>query len=191
MENKLLIKAIKKELRKWEKWKDVYQFKGRPEKNPLLKDPKKFMRFMNSYSVARNISKGKHEKFRRVLLKSSLLKSALKDGSGIKLEKLNEDLSKEFSSHKSERGLTSVLSKIAAFLNPDLFVAFDQYAKKGINRTLGIYPGYLAALNLALGSGVGDEILKEINKMKLKGVLRKTRFTRRVLDGYLMELGRK
>jgi hypothetical protein len=91
-----------------------------------------------------------------------------------------------------------VLSKVAAFVRPDRFVAWDRYAKKGVNIVLGhrasspfrAYADYLAAFDEAWKGQAGTQIRDYLTRVgATDAVESEPRFLRRVLDVYLMECG--
>lgn len=91
-----------------------------------------------------------------------------------------------------------MLSKVAAFVRPDRFVAWDRYAKKGVNIVLGhrasspfrAYADYLAAFDEAWKGQAGTQIRDYLTRVgATDAVESEPRFLRRVLDVYLMECG--
>ena len=94
--------------------------------------------------------------------------------------------------------MISVLSKVAAFIRPDRFVAWDGYAKKGVNIVLGrtasapfdSYADYLGAFDTAWNGHPGQQIRGYMRRVNPHSALeREPRFLRRVLDVCLMKCG--
>jgi len=92
----------------------------------------------------------------------------------------------------------SVLSKVAAFVRPERFVAWDGFAKKGVNIVLestasakfNTYADYLAAFDRAWDGQPGQEIRDYVTRNGAQcAVESQPRFLRRVLDVYLMMRG--
>lgn len=95
--------------------------------------------------------------------------------------------------------LISALSKIAALAKPERLVAWDQFARRGLNFVRGRHPGkafsgcaqYLADFECAWDGEHGPRIQNLLSRSaEKKPIEGDIRFQRRVLDLYLMELGR-
>ena len=88
---------------------------------------------------------------------------------------------------------------MAAFVKPDVFVAWDSFAKKGLNIVRGLsasssfntYSDYLKAFDEVWQGQEGKQIRDDVAKGEGldKAVEREYRFLRRVLDVYLMKCG--
>ena len=101
----------------WIEWKDVFEYSGQANKNPLLADKKKWDRFRDEYKVARTIRKGTSEDLRKKLADPDFpLFDMLSDITGNKLDVRQDSLRREFGTHDG-RHLISAISKIAAFLS--------------------------------------------------------------------------
>ena len=183
----------------WNAWKCVFEHSGSIEENPLLAEPKLFAHFLREYSVDRTVCGGKHDEFRQRLAKSEW---AFQDDTGQDLDKLEAKLRSVFGTrrrrpHKGRKHIISVLSKVAAFLRPERFVAYDQYARKGLNIVQGRaasykfngYADYLAMFDKAWHGLPGREIRDYVKKRGESKVENEQRFQRRVLDVYLMRRG--
>jgi hypothetical protein len=123
---------------------------------------------------------------------------AIQDDTGRSLDKFEENLRSEFGTHNGRNRIISVLSKVAAFLRPERFVAWDRYAKRGVNIVLGrtaavqfdTYADYLAMFDEAWSGQPGQEIRDYVrNNVAESAVESQVRFLRRVLDVYLMKCG--
>jgi len=183
----------------WRAWQDVFEHVGRPAQNPLLADIRRLSRFRNEYGINRTIRKGRHDEFRMRLRDPKFpLVVLLDDASGSMLDRQEGLLREEFGTYDGGHGLRSVLSKVASFLAPHTFVAFDKYALKGLNVTLGrprsrrfdSYTEYLSDLNLLLDGEVGKQV-RDIcrNRYPTQYASQRDRFHRRVVDVYLMRVG--
>ncbi|MGA3210727.1 MAG: hypothetical protein ABSD20_05420 [Terriglobales bacterium] len=137
------------------------------------------------------------------------LAKAIQDDSGKAIDTVDRDLRRRFSSHKPPQRLISVVSETAAFLRPKMFVPWDRFSGKGLNKTLGrgqskrfkSYQEYLADFESAWRGEPGEKIREYIDQnnraiaaeMKSsglpKGLETKPKFQRRVLDFCLMKLG--
>jgi hypothetical protein len=113
----------------WSEWGDVFEHSGSVADNPLLADQKRFAHFLREYSVGRTIRAGTHEELRLKLSKSE---NAFRDDTGDAIDKLERSLRDHFGTHQGRNRLISALSKVAAFMRPERFVACDSYAKKGL-----------------------------------------------------------
>lgn len=182
----------------WCNWHDVFQHAGRIADNPVLADKHRFASFLADYYVGRTVRKGRHDEFRRKLAKSRRFRNAISDNSGQALDRLEQDLKRDFGSKKGKNRLTSVLSKVSAFVRPERFVAWDRFAKRGLNIVLcrgassafETYSAYLAAFDSVWKGQPGKQIRDyAANAYPHKALERETRFLRRVLDVYLMDCG--
>ena len=128
---------VEKAAKNWCEWQCVYEHTGAACNNPLLTDRTKFGKFLKRYSVGRRIRCGTSEVLRRLLGSPEFqLTALLKDTTGATLDRQNDELREQFGTHKGRHGLTSALSKIAAFLAPHAFNAWDTHARKGLRRAL-------------------------------------------------------
>jgi hypothetical protein len=194
----------------WLAWQDVFEHPN-PRTNPLLTKPETFSKFTSEYSVGRTIRKGKADEFRKALLFDGAL-LFLGDSTGARLDRAESELRKHFGTLGGQRGVRSALSKIAAFLEPETFVAFDSFALVGLRRVrrqlinaakahgvtpepwmlrpIASYSDYLTAINALLHSDLGDKIrAKSIGHYPTNASSKGDRFHRRVLDIYLSRIG--
>lgn len=183
----------------WRDWRDVYEHSGPISRNPLLAEPGiRFGSFCKEYSVHRTIRAGTQQTFRRELARSQAFLEAIQNGSGHDLDVIEPTLRERFGTHDPPRRMISVLSKVAAFLKPERFVAWDQYAKKGVNvliggranRAFNSYADYLAAFETVWNGEPGKMIREFIIRNDRQGDIEtQTRFLRRILDVYAMKCG--
>jgi hypothetical protein len=133
-----------------------------------------------------------------MLLRSSQfpLQELLEDAAGAILDEQEPQLRTQFGTQGGRRKLRSALSKIAAFLAPHAFNAWDTHACKGLKCTLQLrrsvqsYAEYCVYLNQLLAGDLGERIQDACgNKYPTQYVKERDRFHRRVLDRYLMDLG--
>jgi len=180
----------------WNSWRDVYEHRGSIATNPLLASEHRFSIFCREYSVSRTIRRGTQDQFRLALLKS--LSASLRDESGKALDKLENRLRAEFGTRGGERRVVSAVSKVASLVRPECFVAWDRFAKKGVNVTLNrsprtefeTYSEYLAAFGQIWHGGTGKQIRDVVKASRGRPAPeREARFMRRVLDVLLMKLG--
>lgn len=181
----------------WRDYKVVFEHVGEIATNPLLVDPDRFAHFLMEYKVRRTIRHGTHDKFREFLKGSPQFEKAIHDDDGCKLDEFEEELRPHFGTSEPPRHIISVLSKVAAFVRPDRFVAWDHYAKKGVNIVLGrpasspfkAYADYLAAFDESWNGQAGHQIRDVMRVWATNKVESEPRFLRRVLDVHLMECG--
>jgi hypothetical protein len=183
----------------WEDWQCVFEPKGHVRNNPLLQDKKRFNKFLREYSVRRTIRRDTGDDLRKRLTSASFnIDSLVRDRSGETLTKRAYELRKSFGTHDPPRAILSAMSKIAAFLAPHAFIAWDQYARKGLNIALGrppsrkfpSYAAYLKEVNGLLSGEIGNRIKSAcVGEYPSKEAKKDDRFHRRVLDIYLMRLG--
>jgi hypothetical protein len=182
----------------WGSWRDVFEHSGPTSENPLLASPKRFASFCKEYSVIRTIRAGKHDEFLSTLRDSSQFKDAIDDDSGGTLDSLENELRRDFGTHDGTRRMVSVISKVAAFVRPERFVAWDKYAKKGVNIVLrrpasssfSNYAEYLRAFEQVWDGEAGQQIRDYLTSVNTSfAVETEPRFQRRILDVHLMKCG--
>jgi hypothetical protein len=190
--------------RNWAKWRDVFEHGTPVRTNPLLTDPTRFGDFCKEYSVGRTIRGGTRNEFRIELCAPSF-SDAIRDDSGQAIDSFEECMRTRFGTVRTRIGmhddkpgrLVSVLSKVAAFVRPERFVAWDTYAKRGVNltrncaasRQFGSYAGYLEEFDKIWNGQIGQEIRDHAARTGAHGIETEPRFLRRVLDVYLMKRG--
>jgi hypothetical protein len=180
----------------WQVWKRVFEHAGDLADNPLLTEPSAFKNFISEYSVKRTIRRGKSDELRKRLRSSGGdLHKLLDDRSGRELDTQERVLRREFGTHGGTRSILSAMSKIAAFLAPDTFTAWDQYARAGVRKKRpgrpppANYAEYLARVNEVFGDQLAA--IKSVceGRYPTENATRNDRFHRRVLDVYLMRVG--
>lgn len=198
LDDQLFPKLLERARQNWEQWRDVFEYDGPISHNPVLANSTRFRFFLADYYVGRTISKGKHDEFRLQLLRSKEFEVATLDGSGQGIDEIEVALRPFFGSKGGKNRLTSVLSKLATFINPARFVAWDRFAKKGLNivkdrsasSQFRSYSEYLSAFDTLWEAKVGKDIRDFMeNGGAQNRVEREARFQRRILDMYLMECG--
>jgi hypothetical protein len=90
------------------------------------------------------------------------------------------------------------MSKIASFLSPHAFVAYDQFCQKGLNTVLerspsykcGSYREFIGDINRILSGDIGGSVRSAcVGKYPSAYAAKRDRFHRRVLDVSLMRVG--
>jgi hypothetical protein len=116
--------------------------------------------------VGRTIGEGSHYQFRCFLRDSAEFADAINDQSGKKLASLEMTLRRKFGAERTTKtgknvisAVISALSKVAAFVKPETFVAWDKWAKRGLNAVLGQsvsrdFPTYVKYLGAFETSGM-------------------------------------
>ncbi len=178
----------------WRDWQDVFEHKSAVDTNPLLSDHVRFSKFCKEYSVGRTIRHGKRDEFRLELVKS--IQDVVRDETGQALDRYEEKLRPRFGVHRGTRRMVSVLSKVPAFISPGHFLAWDRFAKKGVNIALGrarnhairTYAEYLEAFDRVFRGQRGRQIRAFVVRHRRSGE-NATCFGRRVLDMWLMTFG--
>jgi len=199
--DRLIAQSLARARENWIAWRDVFEHRGPVTTNPLLADQYRFRSFLAEYYVNRTVRKGEHDKLRAELCKSARFQKALQDDSGRALERLEHDLRPRFGSNDkkgSPRRIVSVLSKVAAFVRPERFVAWDRFARKGLNivrswsppSPFNSYSEYLVAFDTVWKGLPGKQIRAYVARKGVENTVdREPRFLRRVLDMYLMKCG--
>jgi hypothetical protein len=184
-------RAIRIARRNWCAWQADFEGGGAL----LPSDPSRFNAFCAEYGVGRTIRAGTRDELRKRL--SRRLRSALRDGTGHALDLLEQQLRPRFGTRLGRGRMTSVLSKMAAFVRPERFIAWDSYARRGLNLTLGraaahpyrTYAEYLAALDLVWQGQFGRQVRRCIRHGAQSPIDRKPQFQRRAFDVCLMRIG--
>ena len=196
MEDSQILNAIQIARRNWNDWRDVFEHGAPIRTNPLLAEASRFKSFLRGYSVVRTIRSGTHDDF--LIELRERLPDALRDDSGCALDDLEVHLRVRFGTHEPRRRITSALSKVAAFLIPERFVAWDSYAKRGVNIVRGrtpsfqfsTYADYLAEFDSVWNGETGQQIRDNVTtNAAAHAVETEPRFVRRVLDVCLMKCG--
>ena len=198
MKDSLIAASIRKASKNWRDWRDVFQHNGTVPSNPLLADPDRFTSFLQEYRVSRTIRSGRHQKFRRKLRDSQRFVKAIQDDTGESLDLFADKLRADFGTRDGKNRVISALSKVAAFVRPERFVAWDAYAKRGVNKALGRaansrfegYAQYLSDFGTLWDGTHGQEIRNYVTRNgAFSAVEAEPRFLRRALDVCLMKLG--
>lgn len=178
----------------------AFEHAGPISTNPILADSGLFRKFCNHWSVTRTIRKGTHDQFRCELRDSVQFSDALNDPTGKLLDQLHEGRLRPrygtIGKKGSPNAIPSVLSKIATFMRPDVFTAWDSYAIPGLNPIVGrpqtlwfaTYADYLSSFNSVWNGPYGQRI-RELKNPSTLSVTGEPRFQRRILDLYLMAEG--
>jgi len=191
----------------WKNWQNVFEHLGPFENNPLL-NQKEFYKFLHEYSVGRTIEGGKRALFLDYLKSpTSPLTRILSDPSGKQLDSELKEIKTTFGAkvkrsknnlHPVQRTPRSLLSKVASFLEPGSFIAWDTYACKGLNlamnRPRGVpfrdYATYRKDVAYLMFSSLGTLIRKACaGHYPSRHAMMGDRFHLRVLDVYLMRQG--
>jgi hypothetical protein len=188
--------AIEVARKNWRDWRDVFEHGASIPANPLLANRSRFASFCKEYSVSRTIRKGAQNDF-RVELCEPPFSEAMRDDSGQALGEFEANLRTRFGTHGGRNRMISVLSKVAAFVRPERFAAWDNYAKRGVNLTQGrpasfqfaTYADYLAEFDYIWNGPIGQEIKDYAMSEGARGLETEPRFLRRVLDVRLMICG--
>ena len=189
-----LIQSINIARNNWSDWRDVFEHRGSVADNPLLANQKRFVHFLREYSVGRTIRAGTHEELR---IKLAASENVFLDDTGDAIDELERNLRDHFGTHDGRNRLISALSKVAAFIRPERFVACDSFAKKGLNivhghaasRKFGTYADYLAMFDGAWNGELGREVRDYMENEAQCEAEMEPRFQRRILDVCLMALG--
>lgn len=193
--DKLIMNAIVAARKSWHEWQDVLKHSRSIATNPLLTNENRFAVFLKGFSVARTIRSGTRDRLRRQLIKE--LPAVLHDDTGQALDKLHGELCPHYGTCNGRRGFISALSKVAAFVRPERFIARDSYSMKGLNIIRGrsastpfkSYADYLQEFDSAWESHVGQQARRLIRMGSQSSDEREPSFMRRVFDIYLMQCG--
>jgi|GEM_PF-1609920 len=118
----------------WSDWRRDFEHSGKPDEIPILNDQARFHRFCQEYSVLRYKTLERKKEVWVFLCKKNRILNAVTDTSGLRIDHLAKEISKEFSSPDDEDKFEeprSLLSKLASFIRPAEFIAYDRYARRG------------------------------------------------------------
>lgn len=185
----------------WHDWRDAFEHNGTIATNPILADEGRFSSFCVKWGVSRTIREGTRDELRCLLRNSRDFEEAIGDDSGLKLVELEVGLRPGFGTVDKQggtKGILSALSKLAAFVKPERFVAWDQYARRGLNVVLGrpittpfkSYVEYLADFDSVWKGPHGKRVCEITRQTPRQPLETEPRFQRRVLDLYLLAKGR-
>lgn len=181
--------------RNWCNWRDVFEHKRNDGVSPLF-NTERFAAFCSEYSVGRTVRKGTRDKLRELLARSAVFSAAMRQGEGRALDDFEKNLRKAFGTHRGERRITSILSKIAAFNRPEKFIAWDRFAREGLRvvswpdaNHIDNYEEYLSAVNTVWSGELGTRIKKYCKTHARNRIELEACFQRRVLDVCLMYYG--
>jgi hypothetical protein len=182
----------------WHDWRDAFEHNGPIRTNPILADVRRFNSFCVKWGVGRTIRKGTRDDFRCFLRDASQFAEAIGDDTGSKLAELEQSLRSRFGTSDGTSGILSALSKAAAFVKPERFVAWDQYARRGLNMVLmrplnkpfESYVEYLADFDRVWEGSHGERIREMTSQAPKQALETEPRFQRRVLDLFLLTKGR-
>jgi len=196
VEDSLIRNAIQIARKNWNDWQDVFEHGIPIDTSPLLADQKRFASFCKGYSVSRTIRRGTQNQL-RLALRGRDFVEVLRDDTGGKFDKFEKEMRVRFGTGNG-RGIVSALSKVAAFIKPERFVAWDSYAKRGANIVQGrgvssqfrAYADYLADFDSIWNGPTGQQIRDYVAAHSAEQALEtEPRFLRRVLDVCLMICG--
>jgi hypothetical protein len=188
----VISKSVQVARANWADWQDVYEHGGPIRDNPLLADAGKFATFCREYSVGRTIRRGTRNEL-RVTLSEPRFSEAIQEDTGLDI--LENEFRPRFGTCNGTRRMTSLLSKVAAFVKPERFVAWDKYARKGLSAVMAgtapfqTYAEYLAAFDRAWDDPPGQQVRDYLLNRAQNESEKQPRFQRRVLDVCLMIKG--
>jgi hypothetical protein len=189
----------------WAKWREDFEFDGKPSGLPVLQSPQRFREFLFEYGLNRGIKKGCAEKVRCELSDDRVVDKLLDQDNECRVKSIVDYLvSKELTNGQQ----TSLVSKVATFAQPNRYVMCDKYVKQGVSfveyeefcggrnssfrnyanfvsRFMAIYDGEIGSrINSFVKRHLGAECLSFPNSLPGSSA-----FALRVLDVYLMVLG--
>jgi hypothetical protein len=178
--------------RNWCDWQDDYEWTYNALPPPVIRCADRFHRFITEYGLRRTIPRARREEIRAWLCEAAL-RQCLQHQDGRGIDELANQLKEKF---KLRGRPTSFVSKISCFIDPEKFVPWDQYARRGAANLLcrsdnfRSYQDYLATVNEIARGPIGKSICTFLKDRPLP-TSRKQAFARRVLDVYLMAVGQR
>ncbi|MDP3196048.1 hypothetical protein [Tabrizicola sp.] len=168
----------------WVHWREC--FEARKPACPALDSEKRFSTFISEYGLLRGVTRAERLRLRRVIIEIGLIKDC---SSGSDVDKLVEALVQ-----RGFRREVSLVSKLAAFYKPEKFIAFDQFARRGLKQVLRLqelpypYSEYLSHVEALCLSDYGREISEYLQSRHIPAN-NKQAFYLRVVDVFLMLRG--
>jgi hypothetical protein len=194
-------KALSIAAENWRDWSDVFGHIGPAMDNPILTSRVHFGCFLWEYNVGRTIKSADARRLQRALREDESFQAAVMNDDEERLADAVRRHSMNFSAKRSDGGLRSLLSKVAAFCNPGAFIAWDRFARRGLSRLIhgkdsrfeSSLPDYQRA---ARSAAAGDTILADGSAEKIVAKANEVgapipAFRLRVLDAAAMEVGRR
>ena len=179
----------------WELWREDFEFRGNIKGLPVLKNPTRYEQFLREYASLRGTARHEAETLKSwLLIHPNHLNKAIQSADGTGIDDLANHLRQEFPSLGGRQ--ISFVSKLAVFARPGVFIAWDQYARKGVakltgGRRDGNYPSYcdyLKAVDTLWNGDLGRTIWAYIAKKPIP-TRQRVAFALRVFDIYLMIQG--
>jgi hypothetical protein len=173
----------------WVQWKADFEGSSRLKELPVLKDSERFSSFLNEYGLRRLFPK-RNTNSADVARKFLLGADSFLNQHGV------DGVVSELANEVGKRHV-SFVSKIAAFAEPKIYLASDQYARKGVAKIVHgsdslkykSYDTYLKDVNKAWDEDAGNDIKAYVSKREYPGKSYGYAFHRRVLDVFLMATG--
>jgi hypothetical protein len=172
----------------WLCWKNDFEHSGRSSYMPVLANQERYEAFLSEYSALRGVSQNNRAALRTRLYQAQDFDSMIQKKSGLGIDELAESL-------RANYGLRlSFISKLAAFAQPETFIAWDIFARGGVailrERAEGYkyqsYCDYLADVNQVWQEKLRVPIRDFLSDKKIPANAPRKAFQRRMLDVYLM-----
>lgn len=172
----------------WTSWRDCYECAD-PRELPILVNEERWRVFVREYSLLRGLPAADRTNILKNLKSREISTLLIESQDGAGVDQI-ASASKEWNS--KARRQTSLLSKVATLMRPDVFVPIDQFAKKGVLRpkggTEGIYAAHLCAVR-KINDGENGAQIEEFLKERTPPTSNVKAFRLRMLDVCLMQRG--
>ena len=175
----------------WIMWRDCFEEQSVADL-PVLCDNDRFKRFVSDYSLLRNLKQCDRDRLCNWMKHNDRMEWMIADESGGRIDRVLDEMQKPDPGFRSER---SFLSKLAAFARPEVFIAYDRFASRGVRKLLFMernpqdYVDYLGKVRqFCRKPSVSEEIAGYIADRHIPACNKKA-FRLRMLDVYLMLKG--
>lgn len=122
----------------WLLWQDVWAYKGQQVKDSPIFQRERFLKFSSEYSVLRYVKTDTRYDICRYIRDNYGPHRLIESVDGLGVEELTSNIFDKFGGDRHH----SFSSKIAAFLNPTVFLASDRFSRAGARKYLIDRMGY-------------------------------------------------
>jgi hypothetical protein len=125
----------------WIMWQDVWEHDGPAFDSPIFDpgienvDDSRFLEFVSEYSVLRYFTIDERQSIRGFVRSQDRIDVLVGNPDGSGIPALADAIFDEFGPDRQE----SFASKLAAFLNPEVFVASDRFSRRGVYNYINHY----------------------------------------------------
>lgn len=120
----------------WSNWRLCWTHQGDWRSHPILATQVWFGCFVWEYGLGRTFTRTDAAKIRKLIRESESFKNAVEKGCADSLQAAVSEIM-PLKQNGKERRNTSLITKVAAFVRPEKFIAWDTYASAGLRKLKG------------------------------------------------------